>query len=194
MKALFYAAILLAMGGTVSAGDATPAAQDGSAATAPQPMTMEGNKALAAGQYTLAEKDFLKATDTDATDLAAWRGLVTLWEREGGQDRADWAYDHMAKVIPAPKDSGYLVVRGWSAPAGTVAGYNLYLSEKEKSGFHRANDAMITGLSFLVTGLKKGKTYYFLLTAFTTDSPPAESKPSTVFSMLCPKEHTVPKF
>jgi hypothetical protein len=56
------------------------------------------------------------------------------------------------------------------------------------------NDAMITGLSLLVTGLKKGQTYYFVLTGFTTDTPPVESKPSTVFSMLCPKLRTVAHF
>jgi hypothetical protein len=195
MKALFCAALLLVAGATAWADDAAPSQQDTpTAVPTPQPMTVEGDKALAAGQYTLAEKDYLKATDADPTDQAAWRGLVSLWEREGLQDHADWAYDHLARVIPSPKDSGYLVVRGWSAPAGSVAGYNLYISDKEKGGLHKANDAMITGLSFLVTGLDKGKTYYFVLTAFTTDSPPVESKPSTTFSMLCPTEHTVPKF
>jgi hypothetical protein len=191
MKALFCAVVAAALSAGLLADDATP---QPTPQTTPQASTLAGDKALADGQYSLAEKDYLKSTDADPTDQAAWRGLVALWEREGAPERADWAYDNLAKQLPAPKDAGYLVVRGWSAPAGTVAGYNLYMSEKEKGGFHKVNDAMITGLSFLVTGLAKGKTYYFVLTGFTTDSPPAESKPSTVFSMLCPSDRIVPKF
>jgi hypothetical protein len=190
MKALVCAAAILALGGSLIADDA--AAPE--ATPTPQPMTVAGDRAAAAGQAAVAEKDYLKATDNDPGDQAAWRGLVGLWERAGLTDRADWAYDHLAKTIPAPKDSGYLVVRGWSAPAGTIAGYNLYMSDNEKGGYHKMNDAMITATSFLVTGLGKGKTYYFVLTAFTTDSPPAESKPSTVFSMLCPSTRVVPRF
>jgi hypothetical protein len=192
MKALFCVLAVLALAGSLGAEDSAQATPE--ATPTPQPMTVAGDKAAAADQFAVAEKDYLKATDTDANDLAAWRGLAALWEREGATNKADWAYDHLAKVIPAPKDAGYLVVRGWSAPAGTVAGYNLYMSEKEKGGFHKVNDAMITGLSILVTGLAKGKTYYFVLTAFTTDTPSVESKPSTVFSMLCPTTRTVPQY
>jgi hypothetical protein len=191
MKALFCAIVAATLSAGLWADDATP---QPTAQPAPQASTVDGDKALAAGQYSLAEKDYLKSTDADPTDQAAWRGLVDLWEREGAPERADWAYDHLAKLLPAPKEAGYLVVRGWSAPAGSVSGYNLYMSEKEKAGFHKVNDAMITGLSFLVTGLAKGRTYYFVLTGFTTDTPPVESKPSTVFSMLCPSTRTVPKF
>jgi hypothetical protein len=191
MKAFLCAIAAAALSAGLWADDAAPQAT-------PQPTlqasTVDGDKALAANQYTIAEKDYLKSTDADPTDLAAWRGLVSLWEREGLQDRADWAYDHIAKVLPAPKESGYLVVRGWSAPAGTVAGYNLYMSDKEKGGYQKVNDALITGASFLVNVLTKGKTYYFVLTAVSTDNPPVVSRPSTVFSMLCPKEHSVPKF
>ena len=191
MKALFCALAALGLGAALAADDATP---QPTPQPPPQASTLAGDKALAAGQYTVAEKDYLKSTDADGTDLAAWRGLVALWEREGLQNRADWAYDHIAHLLPSSKDAGYLVVRGWSAPAGSVAGYNLYMSETEKGGYQKLNDALITGTSYLVTVLTKGKTYFFVLTAVSTDNPPVLSRPSTVFSMLCPNNRTVPKF
>ena len=63
MKALFLAFALLPLCAPLAADEAEP-----TATPVPQPLTLEGDKALAAGQFALAEKDYLKATDSDPSD------------------------------------------------------------------------------------------------------------------------------
>jgi len=88
-----------------------------------------------------------------------------------------------AAPVQAPAN-GYIVQKGWSAPAGSVAGYNLYMSDSSGSGYKKVNDTPITTLTYTIQGLEINKRYFFVLTSLSTDSPSVESRPSTEWNML----------
>jgi hypothetical protein len=84
----------------------------------------------------------------------------------------------------AAPQNGVILVKGWAVPAGSVGGYNLYMSETSGSGYRKVNtDGPITGPSFLVQNLEVNKRYYFVLTSLSTDNPPVESRPSAEWSL-----------
>lgn len=89
--------------------------------------------------------------------------------------------------------NGVILVKGWAVPAGSVGGYNLYMSETSGSGYRKVNDAPITGASHLVRGLEINKRYYFVLTSLTNDNPPVESRPSQEWSVLSQPEAALPQ-
>ena len=88
-----------------------------------------------------------------------------------------------AAPVQAPAN-GYILQKGWSAPAGSVMGYNLYMSDSSGTGYKKVNDTPITTLTYLIQGLEINKRYFFVLTSLSTDSPPVESRPSTEWNML----------
>ncbi|MGH7443020.1 MAG: fibronectin type III domain-containing protein, partial [bacterium] len=80
--------------------------------------------------------------------------------------------------------NGEINVKGWGPPTGSIAGYNLYVSLNPDNGFKKLNSTPIKDSSYLAQGLDIGRRYYFMLTQVTSDSPPVESAPSAVWSML----------
>lgn len=49
-----------------------------------------------------------------------------------------------------------------------IAGYNVYRSLKSGTGYECLNSSLITKLSYEDSGLEKGKTYYYVVTAVNT--------------------------
>jgi hypothetical protein len=98
---------------------------------------------------------------------------------------------------PAPtaasSQNGVILVKGWAVPAGSVAGYNLYMSDTSGSGYKKVNEAPITGPSHLVQNLEINKRYYFVLTSLTNDNPPVESRPSQEWSVLSQPDTALPQ-
>ena len=88
-----------------------------------------------------------------------------------------------AAPVQAPL-AGQINFKGWPAPAGSVTGYNLYISDTSGTGFKKANDTPITGQSFLVQGLEVNKRYFYKLTSLSNDSPPVESRPTAEYNIL----------
>lgn len=97
---------------------------------------------------------------------------------------------------PAPtanSSNGVILMKGWAVPAGSIGGYNLYMSETSGSGYKKVNDAPITGPSFLVQSVELNKRYYFVLTSLSNDNPPVESRPSQEFSKLSQAASELPQ-
>lgn len=82
-----------------------------------------------------------------------------------------------------PVNNCVVNVKGWSIPAGNVAGYNLYISTTSGMAYKKANDKPITGLSYKVTNLECNRRYFFVLTSVSNDQPPVESKPSQEWNL-----------
>jgi hypothetical protein len=89
-------------------------------------------------------------------------------------------------------NNGVILVKGWPVPAGSVAGYNLYMSEISGAGHKKQNDTPITASSFMVKNLEVGKKYYFVMTSITTDNPPVESRQSVEWSLTSQAESQLP--
>jgi hypothetical protein len=88
-----------------------------------------------------------------------------------------------AKVENAPTNTCVCNVTGWTPPAGSVIGYNLYISNQSGSGYKKVNEGgMITAQSYKVTNLECNKRYFFILTGLSDSQPPVESRPSQEFS------------
>jgi fibronectin type 3 domain-containing protein len=49
-----------------------------------------------------------------------------------------------------------------------IAGYNVYRSLTSGTDYERLNRSLITKLFYRDTGLKKGETYYYVITAVNT--------------------------
>ena len=62
-----------------------------------------------------------------------------------------------------------------------LAGYNLYRSTSETSGFKKLNDTVLTDLSYVDTNVASGVTYYYYFTMVDTDGTEiADAKSNTV--------------
>ncbi len=112
------------------------------------------------------------------------------------------AYSAEVSAIPAPivpgapvlgsgastpqpvAQTGEIVVKGWLPPTGNIAGYNIYMSTTNGTGYSKVNDKPITATSYTVHNLQPDQAYYFVLTSVTTDNPPVESRPSQGWSQI----------
>jgi fibronectin type 3 domain-containing protein len=83
----------------------------------------------------------------------------------------------------APNESVFL---SWSASAGTIAGYNVYRSTTNGSGFVLQNASLITALSYTDSTVQNGSntTYYYVVTAVGGSG--AESAVSNQASAVVP--------
>ena len=93
----------------------------------------------------------------DLTPTAAPRGLQVTSEGDGA------------------------VSLSWNAVRG-AAGYNVYRSPLTGGGFVKANDALLTGVSFTDSGLDNGRTYFYIVRA--VDPAGNESAPSSEVTAL----------
>lgn len=144
-----------------------------------------GSQALATGRVPVAVQAFQKALDLDGQDLAAWAGLADAYKREGRADQVLDAYARMIQAVPKARTAGAIVARGWRTPPPSgVAGYYLYVSETQEGGFRKVSP-LWQAPSFRVEGLVPGLRYYFMVTTLDRATPPVESKPSAVWSMVC---------
>lgn len=57
-----------------------------------------GKKHFAAGNFTLAERDFRRAVELHPRDVEAWLGLAAAYDRLRRFDHADRAYDQALKI------------------------------------------------------------------------------------------------
>ncbi|MFH0932842.1 MAG: fibronectin type III domain-containing protein [Nitrospirota bacterium] len=65
--------------------------------------------------------------------------------------------------------NGRIVTLQWSSNAESdIAGYNVYRSLTSGTGYERLTKSLIKKLYYRDTGLKKGKTYYYVVTAVNT--------------------------
>ncbi len=85
---------------------------------------------------------------------------------------------------PGGNTGGEIDFKGWGPVQPGYLGLNLYISTRPDGGFHKANDAPIRTLDYLVQGLEINRRYYYKLTQVTNDNPPVESEPSQVYSVL----------
>jgi hypothetical protein len=107
------------------------------------------------------------------------------------------------RAAAADGAQGQILVRGWCLPAGSVLGYNLYMSEHPSSdaaalikqydvspallsriGFRKMNGSPIVGAGYLIRGLKPYRRYFFALSSIVQGAPPRESRLSPIFHML----------
>jgi hypothetical protein len=98
-----------------------------------------------------------------------------------------------AAPVATSGNNGVILVKGWAVPAGSVGGYNLYMSDTSGSGYKKVNETPITGPSHLVRDLEMNKRYYFVLTSLTSDNPPVESRPSQEWSVLSQPDTALPQ-
>jgi fibronectin type 3 domain-containing protein len=72
----------------------------------------------------------------------------------------------------------------WTASTSTVAGYNIYRSTVNGSGYTKLNPALISGTSYNDTSVQSGTTYFYVATS--VDSGGDESADSNQATAVIP--------
>ncbi|PYT92133.1 MAG: hypothetical protein DMG36_16205, partial [Acidobacteria bacterium] len=72
----------------------------------------------------------------------------------------------------------------WTASASAVAGYNVYRSTTNGSGYVKINTSLVTGLTYTDSNVQNGTTYYYVTTA--VDSNGIESSFSNQATAVIP--------
>jgi hypothetical protein len=84
----------------------------------------------------------------------------------------------------AAAQQAHSVVLTWDASTSTVAGYNVYRSTVNGSGFAKVNSSLVGSLTYSDTTVEAGTTYYYVTTA--VDSSGSESAYSNEVSATIP--------
>ncbi|MDP9338208.1 MAG: choice-of-anchor D domain-containing protein [Acidobacteriota bacterium] len=64
--------------------------------------------------------------------------------------------------------TAHAVTLTWQAAATGTAGYNIYVGSTSGGPYSRLNTSMVTGTSYVDSGVQSGQTYYFVVTSIST--------------------------
>lgn len=129
--------------------------------------------------YLFREKTFMRSTDTTKTKItfknlskgAKYKIVVRAYKKDG-KEKLFSVYSAGERFLTRPalpvlktaKGAKGKAVLSWNEQK-YVTGYVVYISEEEGKGFKKAK-VVKRGNTCTITGLKKGKTYYFRLKSF----------------------------
>lgn len=91
---------------------------------------------------------------------------TTLTEKPQGYYKKDGSCQELPLTPPTAVTTGAVtsssVALSWTAGGGTtLAGYNVYYSDTEQTGYRAANTSLVSGTAYTVTGLSSNRKYFF---------------------------------
>ena len=169
---------------------------DGSSSTQSVTVTNTGNASVTISTITESGAGFALSGAGTPVTLSAGQHLsfaVVFSPTAAGTDSGSVSVASNATGSPATialsgtgvAVSTHTVSLNWTASTSTVAGYNVYRSTANGSGYAKINSALVSGVSYSdASTLQSGTTYYYVTTA--VDSSGNESTYSNQVSAAIP--------